>query len=108
LFELCEAGYDELIKFVVDIKEEVIAVGGEMHADAEILLLENGSKQKNLWGANLLLNQKDFTKRIEFNSLINIRPRDNNKFMEIKSDEIRNKVKALAEKLLFASDESIL
>jgi len=45
--------YQSMIKFVVDIDRKLLALGGEMHADAEKLLLENGSRQENLWGANI-------------------------------------------------------
>jgi hypothetical protein len=48
----CEHGVGDTVKPVVDVKRSIIAIGGELHADAEALLLEQGSDQKNLWGAN--------------------------------------------------------
>jgi hypothetical protein len=108
LLDLAKEGYEKMIKFVVDIEKEIIAVGGEMHADAEVLLLEQGSEQKNLWGANLWFYRDDPNNRVEFVSLINIRPRDNNKSIEIESIVIKNKVKNIAEKLLLAPNESVL
>ncbi|MBU1089681.1 hypothetical protein KKF38_02725 [Patescibacteria group bacterium] len=96
-----------MIKFVADIERGVIAAGGEMHADAEALLLADGSEQEDLWGANFYLFEKDPQKKVEFISLINIRPREGNRKMEIESPEIREKVQILAEKLLFSSNESI-
>jgi hypothetical protein len=91
--------FGDMIKFVVDIEKEIIALGGEMHADAEKVLLENGSEQKNLWGANIypLADGED---KIEYVSLINIRPSRNNRSMEIENEEIKSKIKKIVEKLL--------
>lgn len=93
------APFENMIKFVVDIEREVIAIGGEMHADAETVLLEDGSKQENLWGANLYPLQ-DKESSIEFTSLINIRPSADNLSLEIKSQEIRDRIKKIVEKLI--------
>src|SRR3989338_5902427 len=48
-----QARFGDMVKAVVDIEKNVIALGGELHADEEALLLQNGSKQENLWGINL-------------------------------------------------------
>ena len=53
IWENRETEFTEIIKIVVDIDKEIISIDGELHADLETLLLENGSEQKNLWGANL-------------------------------------------------------
>ena len=53
LKEHLETGFGDMIKFVVDIDKEIIAIGGEMHADCEELLLRQGSLEENLWGANI-------------------------------------------------------
>jgi len=42
-----------MIKFVVDVEREIIVFGGELHSDAEEILVENGSDNRNLWGGNL-------------------------------------------------------
>jgi len=85
-----------MIKIVVDIRQGVLAGGGEMHSDCESLLLDNGSKQLDLWGANWFpSNQK-----IEFESLINIRPRDGNRSMIIQDRELCQKVEAITRQLL--------
>ena len=52
LAALTKEYYEDLIKGVVDIKRQVVALGGEMHADAEDVLLKNGSRQSDLWGFN--------------------------------------------------------
>jgi len=99
LVELTNAWFKSFVKFVVDIKTGQVAVGGELHSDAELLLIENGAEQSNLWGGNFFP-YKLSQQRIEFTSLINIRPKDNNYSMEIENDIIRNKVTTLVETLL--------
>lgn len=86
------APFKKMIKITVDVKKNIIALGGEMHADSEKVLLEEGSKQEDVWGANLYPLQ-DIDKRIEFTSLINIRPSQDNLSMEILSIEIQNHIK---------------
>ncbi len=99
LAELTKAWFKTFVKFVVDIKTGQMAVGGELHSDAEMLLLENGSLQLNLWGGNFFpFYPAD--QRIEFTSLINIRPKDNNFSMEIEDKTIQQKVITLVETLL--------
>lgn len=84
------SGYD-LIKAVVDIKLKVMAIGGEMHSDEEKFLLEGGSSQGDLWGINLYL-KEDKENWIEFDSMINIRPRQNNRSRYVENLEIRSKI----------------
>lgn len=82
---------DELktvIKLAVDVERGIIAGGGEMHADCEEVLLESGSKQENVWGANWYPEGK----KVEFESFINIRPRQNNRGMTIKDARLRAQV----------------
>ena len=95
LHEMLEV-YPVLIKVVVDIRRGILAGGGEMHADCEIMLLEQGSEQDDLWGANWYPGEQ----RIEYESLINIRPRLGNRSMIIQNDEIRGKVAIIARALL--------
>jgi len=91
--------FKTLIKAVVDIKKEIIALDAELHADLEAYLLENSSKQDDLWGINLypLKERRDF---IEYTSLINIRPHQDNAAMEVKSDAIRRQINAIVDKLV--------
>lgn len=81
----------ELVKAVVDIKLQVIAIGGYMHADEEKLLLEEGSTQDNLWGINIYLD-KDRKNWIEFDSMINVRSRQNNRSRGVEDLIIRKKI----------------
>lgn len=92
LTALAKEYYEDLIKGVVDIKRQVIALGGEMHADAEDVLLKNGSKQSDLWGFNILLD-KAKEDCLMYESFINIRPRDNNKSLDVKDPVIRETMK---------------
>ena len=91
--------HSEVVKFVADLKMEIIALGGEMHADAEAVLLERGSKQQDLWGANYYPGRSPGD-RIEYVSFINIRPSARNFAMEVMDAGLREKIKDLAGKLL--------
>lgn len=98
--------FGDMVKFVVDVEKSVLAIGGEMHSDCEELLLEQGSKQENLWGANLYP-FREGDERIEYTSLINIRPSLGNRDMKIQDEVIRRKVREVAEVMLFALDERL-
>jgi hypothetical protein len=80
--------YPRLIKIAVDIRRSALAGGGEMHADCERILLDNGSEQDDIWGANWYPSEQ----RVEYEALINIRPRLGNRSMLIQSEEIRRRV----------------
>jgi len=94
LTDLAKPFYGNMIKGVIDIENEIIAFGGEYHMDANIILLDNGSAQKHIWGFNVHL-EKDKDNWIEYTSLINIRPTDNNFDMEVKDKDIRDKMKKI-------------
>ncbi len=83
--------FEKMIKFVVDVRLEKIALGGEMQADAEEELIRGGSAQGDLWGGNLWPWEQP--PRIEYISLINIRPAADNRGMEIRLDHIRTAVR---------------
>ena len=106
LVSLCENSFKTMVKFVVDIKQNRIAVGGDLHADGESLLLKTGSDQDNLWGANLYPYKKG-ENRLEYTSLINIRPRQENNSMQIENPELQATVKSLAETLLLGANEDL-
>ena len=91
LKQMAEATFGNLVKAVVDIEREVVAVDAELHSDLEALLLENGSKQKNLWGINLYpeIQGDDF---VEFDSMINMRPSQGNRSRGIESEGIRKNI----------------
>ncbi len=97
--ELAKLWYVEMIKGVVDVKREVVALGGEFHRDANDVLMDNGSKQSDVWGFNiwLLKPKKDW---LEYNSLINIRPAQNNRLMDIEDDSLRHRIKLIIERII--------
>jgi hypothetical protein len=104
MLELCDAHFKTMIKFVVDVKTGKLIAGGELHADAEQEFLSLGASQSDLWGGNLypLKKGKD---RIEYTSLINIRPRDNNFGMEVENKELQDQIKNIVENLLMKPDD---
>jgi hypothetical protein len=71
--ELTEKFIEDMIKVAVDIKDETVAAGCSLHADAEQLLLKHGSEQNNVWGANYFPYKKK-GQRLEYSALMNIRP----------------------------------
>ena len=89
----------EMIKAVVDVEKELLAVDAEMHSDLEQLLLKNGSSQDNLWGINLWF-KEDGDDFIEFDSMINIRPRQNNHSRDVENSEVRTKIRRVVSKWL--------
>ena len=84
------------IKLAVDIERGILPGGGELHADCEAVLLENGSKQVDIWGGDWY----PFTQEVGYESLINIRPRQNNRTMEIQDPMIRQQVAQIVQQLL--------
>ena len=99
LENLAHKQYGDVIKAVVDVKKEIMAVGGELHADEEALLLQNGSRQENLWGMNIYPNNPE-ENRIEFDSVINIRPSQNNKSRSVESLDIQRKIRDIVNRLI--------
>lgn len=99
LKQTAEKRFGDMVKAVVDIEKNIMAIGGEMHFDEEQLLLEQGSKQENLWGINLYpdLSGEQF---IEFDSMINIRPRRNNRSRGVENEETRKKIIEIVQKLV--------
>jgi len=99
LEELAKEFYIEMVKGVADVEKEIIALGGEWHIDANQILIKDGSNQQNLWGFNIYLN-KPKESRLEYNSLINIRPKQGNRNMEIENEEIKNEIFEIVNKLV--------
>jgi len=106
LAALCAAHFKTFVKFVADIEKNLLAAGGELHSDAEALLIGGGSMQSDLWGGNFYP-WKDAPERLEFTSFINIRPRDGNPGMEVKDAKVRGRMRVLCETLLLGASESL-
>ena len=92
--------FGNLVKAVVDIEQNIMAVDAEMHADEEQVLIEQGSKQNNLWGINLypeFFGEEDF---VEFDSMINLRPSQGNRSRGVDDKQIQNMIIEIVNKLV--------
>jgi hypothetical protein len=99
LQNMAKPNFGNIVKAVVDIKKKIIVIDAELQADQEEFLLKNGSNQKDLWNINL----KPYTNKgsfIEFDSVINLRPHQNNLERGICSYKIRNEIKKIVNKLV--------
>ncbi len=84
------------IKLTVDVERSILAGGGEYHADCEEVLLEDGSRQEDIWGADWYPESKT----VGFVALINIRPRQGNRGMEIENSKLRTDIETIVRRLL--------
>ncbi|TSC93652.1 MAG: hypothetical protein CEN91_163 [Candidatus Berkelbacteria bacterium Licking1014_85] len=84
--------FDGLVKAVVDVKTGIMIVDAEMHADEEQELLKSGSKQDDLWGINLYPDKLKTPDFVEFDSMVNLRPRQNNRSCGVDDKKIQEKI----------------
>jgi hypothetical protein len=84
------------IKLAVDVERNILAGGGEYHADCEEVLLEDGSRQENIWGADWYSESRT----VGFGALINIRPQQDNRGMEIENPKLRERIETIVRTLL--------
>ena len=96
---VAQAGFGDMAKAVVDVKKEIIALGGELHADEEAVLLKNGSQQADLWGINLYVDLP-WPEMVEFDSMINIRPHQHNRTRSIEDEAVRGRILGVVAKLI--------
>src|SRR5664279_1125691 len=94
LTRMTERMFGNLVKAVVDVEREIMAIDAEMHADEEALLLGDGSRQTSLWGVNLHAGQFGTPDFIEFDSVINIRPSQGNRTRSVDDPDARARVVA--------------
>lgn len=99
LKHMAARGFGDMVKAVVDVDRELIAVDAELHADLEALLLGDGSQQRSLWGINLYPEMPGDAS-IEFDSLINIRPSQGNRSRGVEQESIRKNIAAVVDKRL--------
>lgn len=95
LKEMSKNFFGNMVKAVVDIERNLIAVDAELHSDLEALFLEDGSEQKNLWGINFYPEEKEF---LEFDSMINIRPSQNNLSRGVENEKTRQQIEQIIER----------
>lgn len=89
---MAERMYGTMIKADVDIAKKIVVIDMDMHADGEAYLLERGSRQTDLWGINLHPDKFGTDEFIEFDSMINIRPRQNNPSRDVLDPAIRQQI----------------
>lgn len=99
LQKMAKQMFGNLIKAVVDIEKEIMAINGELHSDEEALLLDKGSEQKNLWGINIYPEIKG-KEWIEFDSMINLRPSLGNLSRAVDNPKVKKKIIEIVNKLV--------
>jgi len=91
--------FGDMVKAVVDIDRGLVALGAELHADIEAFFLDHGSKQQSLWGINLYPGV-DFPDMVEFNSMINIRPSQNNRSRNVEDVGTQKRILEVVNKFI--------
>ena len=99
LEEMAQEQFGDLVKAVVDIENGMMAIGGGLHSDEEAFLLERGSNQNDLWGINLHPD-RELPEMVEFDSMINIRPRQDNRSRGVEDASVRNRIIAIVQGLV--------
>ena len=91
LKEMSSKMFGNLVKAVVDVEKNILVVDAELYSDQEAFLIESGSNQKNLWGINIYPDLSN-EERIEFDSMINLRPSQGNSSRGVEDEEIQKKI----------------
>ena len=100
LLEIAKDGFGTLVKAVVDVRQGIMAIGGELHADEEVLLTENeNSKREDTWGINIYV-EKNGGDWIEFDSMINLKPAHGNSSRGVDDPAIREKIENIVRTLI--------
>ena len=100
LTQMTKRMFGNLVKAVVDVERGIMAIDGEMHADEEALLLDEGSRQTSLCGINLHPGQFGTPDFIEFDSVINIRPSQGNRTRSVDNPAARAQVTSVVDRLV--------
>jgi hypothetical protein len=91
--------FGEMVKAVVDVPRGILAIGGELHADEETVLLDEGSRPSDLWGINLYPDAPPH-ERVEFDSMINVRPTQGNRSRSVEDPALRARIRDIVERLV--------
>ena len=94
LVSLAEGGYGDMVKAVVDVRRGIMAIGGELHSDEEAALLDDGADQRDLWGINLYPSEPG-EGMIEFDSMINVRPKQGNRSRDVEDEATRERIRSI-------------
>ncbi len=98
--KMAKQWFGDFVKAVVDLQHNIIAINSELHADAESILLQHWSKQENIWWINLYPEEYNNQDRIEFDSLINIRPSANNRSRWVEDKNIQKQIQEIVNLLI--------
>ncbi|MFP5342390.1 MAG: DUF5674 family protein [Candidatus Limnocylindria bacterium] len=90
----------ELVKAVVDVHREIMAVGARFHAELEAALIDDGSQQTDVWGINLYPARYDRPEWLEFDSVINLRPRHGNRTRSVDDPRARDEIASIVDRLV--------
>jgi hypothetical protein len=101
LLEMSKKMFEAMVKADVDLDKRIVVVDMGMHADGEAYLLENGSKQKDLWGINLHPDKYGTAEFVEFDSMINLRPSQGNFSRGVDDEKIRDQIVELVNKVVY-------
>ena len=100
LIKIAQEGFGDFVKAVVDVEQEIMAIGGQLHADAEAVMREqSGGERGNLWGINLYP-EKSEDERVEFDSMINLKPASGNRSRGVDDPALREKIKRIITALI--------
>jgi hypothetical protein len=91
--------FGEMVKAVVDVAQGIMAIGGELHADEEMVLLDLDSRQADLWGINLYPDAP-VLERVEFDSMINVRPAAGNRSRSVEDPALQARIRAVVSRLV--------
>jgi Protein of unknown function (DUF5674) len=91
--------FGDFVKAVVDMGRGVMAIGGELHADEEATLLDEGARQADLWGINLYPD-RPLAEMVEFDSMINVRPSQSNRSRGVEDPTVRRQIQLIVERLV--------
>ena len=95
---MSEKMFNNIVKAVIDVEQEIVIVDAILHSDQEEYLLNEGSLQANLWGINLHPDKFDTPKFVEFDSMINIRPNEGNRSRGVDDPHIQEKIRKIIAK----------
>jgi hypothetical protein len=99
LKDIASKRFGDMVKAVVDLEKQIMAVGGDLHSDEEAFLLAQDSKQENLWGINLYPDM-EIPDMVEFDSMINIRPRQNNRSRKVENENLQKQILEIVKRLI--------
>ncbi len=97
--QLAADQFGDFVKAVVDVRQDVMAIGGELHADEEAMLLERDSRQADLWGINIYPDRVA-AERVEFDSMINVRPAQGNRSRSVDDPGIQDRIRDIVARLV--------